>query len=363
MDLDVGGKTSLLIADDDRDIRFFTKVTLEEDVGDFEVLEAEDGSEALAMMESERPDLVLLDIQMPGLSGIDVLTEMARRKIDIPVVIITVLSDRETVIDAMTGGALHFINKPFEISELVSAISLAFKRHKDQYADRLEHEYAFINAITHEMRTAVQAIQSFSSFALEDLTKSDTDAARDSCFEIAKGADRLGTLVEQVLVLSKIESGSVVYRIERHDLAEMVRETIASLRPLIQGKGIEVRLSAPARLDVEFDRQRLWQVVTNIINNAIKFTPEEGRIEIELDDDNGACRLVVSDSGCGIPEAELDAVFERFYQSTTTVNRYAGTGLGLAICYEIIRDHHGRIEAANNPDGGARITVELPKRH
>jgi signal transduction histidine kinase len=172
----------------------------------------------------------------------------------------------------------------------------------------------------------------------------------------------MGKMVEGLLAISRLETGEAVVNVSRFDLSQLVAATAEQIALLAEEKSITVRCQAPDPVEVTGDRFRLQQVIVNLLDNAIKYTPAGGHIELNTSAAGGDALLVVADDGPGIPPEALPHVFERFFRAdsvrTHSVN---GTGLGLSIVRSICLAHGGTVEAANRPGGGCRVAVRLPR--
>ena len=228
----------------------------------------------------------------------------------------------------------------------------------------------FLANMSHEIRTPLHGILSFARFGrgkMEGSRPADADARdaklRDYFEKIGVSGERLLTLVDDLLDLAKLEAGRMEFRFERQDARRVVACVVDEVASLVSERSLELSLDAPAEpIDAELDATRLMQVVRNLISNAVKFSPAGGRVLVEAAAIPGEAAFLVrvTDEGPGIPEAELESVFEKFVQSSATKSGAGGTGLGLPICRRIVKGHHGRIHAANRPGGGSVFTVELP---
>jgi signal transduction histidine kinase len=185
---------------------------------------------------------------------------------------------------------------------------------------------------------------------------------------ITRAGERLLSLLNDLLDLSKMEAGRMEYKIERADLKDVVAHALMELDPLIKAKNLETQVRLDEHTDALFDKAHLMQVLINLVSNAIKFSKAGGHIGIDLSGDrlgNGEqgvrCRVV--DEGPGIPDEELKTVFDKFVQSTKTKTGKGGTGLGLAICDHIVKAHGGAIWAENAKPHGAVFTFVIPKGH
>ncbi len=219
----------------------------------------------------------------------------------------------------------------------------------------------FLASMSHELRTPMHGILSFAELGIKRMESLSQEKLSQYLENIQTSGNRLLFLLNDLLDLSKLEAGKMRLDIAPLNLVDLVQacinEQAIQLHENQLGCELVTNLSG-ARCDC--DRNRIHQVVSNVLSNAIKFSPEGGRIEIGLESVEGGFRVEVADQGIGIPEAERDQIFDKFYQSARSRNHSGGTGLGLAICREIIELHGGRIWAENNAEGGSRILFELP---
>lgn len=288
-----------------------------------------------------------------------------------------------------SGRAMRFVGGHIDVTEF-RRVQDALRRHRDE----LEQEVAsrtrelmgakiaaeeanrskseFLANMTHELRTPMHAILSFSRLGRERLPQVE-NAEKVAVYldRINASGERLLVLVNDLLDLSKLEAGRMRYEFARYDLREIVDAAVIELSALARDKDIDLQLPGGYLPEhVWCDSLRIGQVVRNLIGNAIKFTAPGRAITLAFaeatlpDGASGevpACRFSVRDEGIGIPEGELELVFEKFVQSTASKTGAGGTGLGLSICREIVLHHGGRIWAEHNADGGACFTFELPR--
>ena len=225
----------------------------------------------------------------------------------------------------------------------------------------------FLANMSHELRTPMHAILSFASFGLEEIDTAEKEEQIKYFSRIKDSGNRLLTLLNNLLDLSKLESGKMEYTMQKHDLRKTLESAIKEFEGLVQKKHLNYVLEdTRSALTSIYDNNRIMQVINNLLSNAIKFSPENSIITAILDNttlpesNTPAVRLRVCDQGMGIPDTELEVVFDKFVQSSKTRTGAGGTGLGLAICKEIIAGHDGRIWASNNETGGACFTFLLP---
>jgi two-component system sensor histidine kinase ChiS len=235
----------------------------------------------------------------------------------------------------------------------------------------LKAKTEFLNNISHEVRTPIQGVTAISQGLVEHWSSFDENRRYDLAKEIARNSDRLFSLVNSLLDLSQFEATKMTFNLQPNDLEVIVAEIIEECKPLWTGKGLEVGLIKAKGINTitNFDPIKIGQVVRNLLANAIKFT-SEGKIIINLSestakyvDGRKAKGLLcsVKDEGIGVPEEELEEIFNPFTQSSRTKTGAGGTGLGLAICHEIIRAHNGKVWVENNKsEKGATFKFIIP---
>ncbi len=263
---------------------------------------------------------------------------------------------------AMDKGTVRWDGMMLDVTEAkIAEQQIADALTKAEDASRAKS--MFLANMSHEIRTPLHGILSFADFGKKKVGKVD-EAKLKSYFEkIDTSGNRLLKLVNDLLDLSKLEAGRMRFEFEDALLAMVVGGVVDEMGSLLANRGSRVQLHRPdGKVRAEVDALKLMQVVRNLLHNAVKFSPADKPIDVTIQDMGDTVRVEVRDQGCGIPEAELGAVFEKFIQSSTTNSGAGGTGLGLSICTEIIEGHHGRIWAENHPEGGARMFFEVPKK-
>jgi signal transduction histidine kinase len=226
--------------------------------------------------------------------------------------------------------------------------------------DRMKDD--FMSSVTHELRTPLSAIRAFSEILQDNPDVEPEERARFIAIIVSE-TERLTRLVNQVLDLAKIESGTADWRTERVDLGELIQQSVDSTEQLFHDKDANVDFSLPDRPAVLWgDRDRIMQVMLNLLSNAAKFVPEQsGSVRIDLKKNPDGILVSVSDNGSGIPADELPVIFERFRQGGGGHEKPVGTGLGLPISRRIIEHLGGRIWAESAPGEGATFSFILPK--
>ncbi len=222
----------------------------------------------------------------------------------------------------------------------------------------------FLSVMSHELRTPLHSIKGFVDIILMGKTGPVTETQRDFLATVQQQTGHLQRLIDDLLEFSRMEAGQVKLRIGPVALRQIVAQVVSKLTPLAESAGLHIINSIPPDFPViEGDQMRLEQVLTNLVENAIKFTPQGGSVTVGGEEKDAEVHLWVQDTGIGIPPAELERIFDRFYQVDGGENRlYRGTGLGLTICRHIVAHHRGQIWAESDGQHGSTFHFVLPKR-
>jgi signal transduction histidine kinase len=226
-------------------------------------------------------------------------------------------------------------------------------------ANRTKSE--FLANMSHELRTPLHGILSFAGFGLKRAATAPPAKLRDYFQQIEQSGRVLLLLLNDLLDLAKWEAGRMPCEFRCVDLCALLATVVDEFRSLTAEKHLTIHfdpLDGPG--DLLLDPTKILQVLRNLLSNAVKFSPDGGHIELSLQSDAQSVVVGVRDHGVGIPEAELETIFDQFVQSSRTKTGAGGTGLGLAICREIVTAHQGRIWAENRPEGGAALFFTLP---
>jgi signal transduction histidine kinase len=252
-----------------------------------------------------------------------------------------------------------------EIGELATAFN--------RMADRLQESIEFIRRdrdrsrdfladVSHELRTPVAALRTFNEL-LQDGAVEDPATRQEFLETSRQQIERLDWLASNLLELSKLESGLVSLDLRPDDLRAVVEGAVQQAEPGARRKGVDLNFELPAEpIRQRHDAQRLGQVLSNLIGNAVKFTPSGGNVRVTLRPARGGARLTVRDTGVGIDASELPKVFDRFFRgSRSTELRASGSGLGLSIARSIVEMHGGRIGIESRLGRGTEVEIFLPR--
>ncbi len=227
-----------------------------------------------------------------------------------------------------------------------------------------ERKSAFVSIASHEIRTPLTSMKGFVENMLAGVTGDLRERQALYLTRVKYNIERLTRTLNDLLDLSRIEAGHVELRLADVSLTEVTAEALDNLRPQAEAKSLVLETTAPSPLaPVRGDRDKILQILTNLIHNAIKFTPSSGRISISLTAvENSAIQVCVADTGCGIAAEEVSNVFDRFYRSDSGTTEVRGAGLGLAITKSLVDLHRGRIWVESTVGSGSRFSFTLPTR-
>jgi len=370
----------ILVVDDEKEIRDFLFKALSRIVG-FHVELAENGQEALKKIEKENFDLVLTDLKMPDPDGLQLVSEIAKSKPEILTVLMTGHGTIDSALEAMKRGASDYLTKPLNLEEMFVRLQKVleekqrFVRLKD-FATQLEKaneelkridemKSEFVSVASHELRTPLAAIKNAVQLILQGKTGEINENQKKFLSMADRNISRLTNILNDLLNLSKIESGKIEMKIEELDPRALTEFILSSLRPQAEGRSIQLKMEIEKKLpSVYGDREKVEQILTNLVGNAIKFTPEGGEISVSArPSPRGGNKLAISvrDSGIGISEDQQEKIFEKFHQVEGSLHRsVTGTGLGLAITKGLVEAHHGEIWVESEMGKGSTFTFTLP---
>jgi PAS domain S-box-containing protein len=236
---------------------------------------------------------------------------------------------------------------------------LKARNEEVERANRLKSE--FLSGMSHELRTPLHTITGFTELLEEELEGPLNEKQHRFVRLIHQDSQHLLALINDVLDLSKIESGRLELQRETFPLRESLEETIAAVRPRGDAKSIQIECVVPDAMNLYADRLRFRQILYNLLSNAVKFTPEGGRIRVEVARNGRFMEVSVTDTGIGIALSEQVSVFDKFYQvGQRQAGGHEGTGLGLAITQHLVEEHGGSIGLQSEPGKGSRFTLSIP---
>lgn len=392
----------VLIADDEEeDLRFLSELVR----GDgFTVQEARSGTQAEALLQERKFDLVITDLVMPGMSGFEVIRLAHKSNPDAICIAMTGFGSLESAVDALRQGAYSYMLKPCDPGTVRNCLQRGLEkqrltkelRQRNQELERLNRELdskvqeateelralnqrmltemaslrevdqlktAFLNNVSHDLKSPLTTIIGYAEFLLESAAPA-LDAEKRTCLEtLRKSADHMQYLINQLVEAARLTSGKIALELQELELGQVLEEAAALTRGQMAAKGIrfELRREPAAPVKLRADRGRMMQILSNLLGNACKFTPNGGRIELSASGEDKQVHFCVSDSGIGIAPEHHARIFERFYQVDRSPSKaFKGLGLGLRIAKDLVELHGGRIWVESRPGQGSQFHFSIP---
>ncbi len=328
----------------------------------FDVTVASNGVEALDVVNRARPDLILTDVMMPHMDG-HALCDAVRRREDlsaIPFVFLTAKGQKEDRLRARELGADDYLTKPFEVDDLLSVVRARLKRVAEITSEserRLRAPVA--DSISHELRTPLTIIQGLVSI-LQSQPELDPETQRELLKTVHENGDVLNKLVENLLSLKSADSGDPLPTWDL-DLRDVLLSVCRNFRDACQKKRLVFGATLPASLpSVRGNRGALLLLFSNVLDNAVRYTPDGGRVEIAVALEGEAVAVTIRDTGVGLNGSAIPHVFEPFYRDEPAGRESPGLGLGLSIALKLTRVHAGSLDIASKKHQGTAVTVRLP---
>jgi signal transduction histidine kinase len=354
---------TILLVDDEAIIRDLCARTLR----DYRILTAADGEEALRLFRQGGVDLVLTDVMMPRMGGIELLDKIKELEPTAVVIIMTGYAEKDVILNALKANADDFIAKPLNLLQLRTAVEkvLVKKALKEEIAnlrsmDRLKTN--FLSLISHKFRTPITAISLFLQNLGSGVFDPDDPEFRRHTSLIYEEACYLESLVADLLNFSTVMAASDKLTMLSCKPHELVKQALAESREAPRKPEIRLDLTLPELSPLVLDCEKIVFVVRELIDNAFKFT-EAGTIRVMLRPMGGGLEIEVKDTGCGIDPADLPKVFEKFYQvDREKSGQVRGFGLGLYYAREFVKLHGGTLVLESIPGAGTRAVITLPSR-
>ena len=374
----MGGPLNVLLVDDEPKICQLLQQILV--ARGCQVRIAHDGLEALHAFQQEPAEVVITDIRMPKLNGIELLRELKHLDPLINIVVITAYPSIEGAVDAMREGACDFITKPFDIAQIQAILyrcqqrlslarqlrtagegALKLEELNRRLADLNDLKSQFLAALSHEINTPL-CLMSEWMYLLSDGTLGPLGSDQQQALSVLIAAyERLHRLLQQLIDL--MQGGQITLQRQRVSAQELLRTALAAILPKASIRSISVVAHLPeTEIPLEIDRRRCEAAFEYLLDNAVKFNQERGRVEVELKGLADTVQVTIQDTGIGIPPAELEKVFTAFYQIDRRLNRaYDGAGIGLTLAKRYMELHGGALELRSESEQGTTVVATLPR--
>jgi len=361
-------KKRIIVIDDDPVMRLSCFKILDKE--GYLVETYEDGEQGLKAIEKQKPDLLVIDLKMPKIGGMEVIARVHEIDPEICIVVITGYATIGTAVDAMKAGAYDFLPKPFTPDELRLIVSRGIERSElAEQSRRLKQEKEnlqrrFLTFVSHQLQSPLVAVQQYLD-VLKHLGDSPDKQSLQNEW-INRSLDRIKELISIIrdwLTISKIESGQFVECLGRVAVKPIIDDLVQTYAEQAKEKNITMISNLENNLpDLKAHDECLKMLFSNLIVNAIKYNKPNGTIKISAKDEADNLIISVSDTGIGIPDDKLDLIFEEFYRvKDESTKNISGTGLGLPICKKIINELGGKIAVESQYNKGTSFQVFLPK--
>ncbi len=373
----------ILIVDDKESNLFAFKKTL--GVFDFEITTACSGQQALEIILKNEFAVILMDVQMPEMDGLET-AELMRIHTNTPIIFITAYrKERQYVFQGYESGAVDYIFKPVDSYVLRGKISAfvemyqqkqalkkalqdqeilaeQLKKTSEQLSEKNQQMNQFVGILSHDLRSPFNTMLSFARLLQERITELDPDQEiLDMLAAIERTGVRAFELVDEVLELIAIEKGQLHIELQRCDLNQLLQYVVADLRPAFEEKKIKLIYENTGSHFVAADPQKLNQILDNLLNNAIKFTPQSGKVTVRTIPQEDGVQVEISDTGVGIAPEKIPLLFEKHHKiSTSGTKGEKGTGFGLPLVHELLQAHHAQLHVQSEEGKGSSFSFVLP---
>ena len=359
----------VLVVEDDKDLVHMLDYNLSK--RGYHTITALNGLAACQLIEEEKPDLILLDIMLPGLNGWEIcgiIRSHEHEQIsEIPIIMLTALGSVEDKLKGIEMGADDYISKPFSVKEVLLKVDRLIgreikKKHLDTEVKKLEAMEAqrtdFQNMLFHELKNQLVIIGGYSKRIAEKHFL--TPEKHRHCAEVIRESSHsLNSLTEEVLLLSRVEACEYPLPVEEISIEEAVRHIISVLSKQAGEKGISIHFEQTGNIpEMRLNPTAVKLVLSNLIENAVKYSPERSAITVRIGLKRGmGVTVEVEDRGHGIPEKEREKIFDRFYRGENVKNQTKGTGMGLYIAKTLIESMGGAIRLESKDRHGSCFSV------
>ena len=363
----ISEKATILVIDDEKAMRDSCCQVLTKDR--YRTETAENADSGLQKIREIKPDLVLVDLKMPGLSGMELLEKIGDIDPNIVSIVITGYATIESAVEAMKRNAYDFLPKPFTPDQLriVTRRGLE-KRALTVEAAKLQREKEmmrdnFVILVSHQLRSPLASAKQYLAVILAGFAGDVANKQKEMIKDATKRIDELLKLVDDWLDISHIEAGKFTEKFEPVALTPVLSKTVKLLQPAAQLKKVRLQMQPPDSLSVVHgDEESLKQAFMNLISNAINYNKEKGTVTVSTTEHDDCLVVEVSDTGIGISQENLSFIFDQFFRVKAKETRsITGSGLGLPIAKRIIEAHKGAIKVVSELGKGTTFSVFLPK--
>lgn len=348
----------------------------------YEVLAARDGRAALEAVVAQRPDLILLDIKMPGMDGYEVCEGLKAHPEtrEIPVIFISALNQVEDIVKAFQGGGVDYITKPFQFEEVLARVQTHLKIIQQQQQLMMQQEQIeamrqrdrerfdtitkmrdqFVRAAAHDLKNPLTLVTGYASMMKRFNEIRSDPQLKESVEQIEIAGNEMMELITDMLDVIRIQNG-IELQLVSTQMNDLIAEQVNAHNLAAEQRQITLNLSLPEEdVVMDVDRRLIQRLVENLVSNALKYSPDGSRIDVVASVAENQFIFSVQDDGYGILPDDLPHIFDPFYRASTPAKNIEGTGLGLSIVKEIVDQHRGVVDVESIQGQGTTFTVYLP---
>jgi len=365
-------KNKVLIVDDNtNNLSVLGNILLS---NNFAVQVAENGNAAIQMVKKKQPDLILLDINMPGISGYEVCKILKEDKstANIPIIFLTAYSETENIVEGFKLGAVDYITKPFRTEELMARVNTHIELKNAKTSLELKNtELQHLNAtkdklftiIAHDLRGPIGNLTNYIELLKNMHRQWSQEKVERWIDDMENIASESQFLLENLFNWSSSQLNEIKVKPCINDITNVIQQVLNQIANLAEAKNQEIRFIDNGPVIGCFDPEMISIVIRNIVSNAIKFTQRDGKIEISTFEQNDKIVLTIADNGIGIPKEKIDDLFKNVQlQSTYGTEREKGSGFGLLLCHEFITLNNGEISITSEINKGSEFRIVLPQK-
>jgi two-component system sensor histidine kinase/response regulator len=334
----------------------------------FSVIEAENAETGLQIIETQKPDMAILDLNLPGMSGLELLVKLVENKIDILVIMMTAYASLETAVEATRNGAYDFLAKPFSPAELKNLVRKAsgrilYKRQARALAEEKKKlRFEFISILAHELKSPLAAIQGYLNIVHEKIL-GDELAVYDPMIERSLiRLEGMKKLIFDLLDLTRIESEQRKREFTSVNICEHAKKAIETSALAAKEQNITINFHGPENISMNADVLEIDIILNNLVSNAVKYNKQNGTVDVDISENQNFVIIKVSDTGIGMKEEETKKLFKDFVRIKNDQTRnIIGSGLGLSTVNKLVQMYNGKISVQSEFSKGSVFPVELAK--
>jgi signal transduction histidine kinase len=374
-------KDNILIVDDEpNNLKVLYNLLID---NDYDVQAARDGRTALQAAQETPPDLILLDIKMPEMDGYEVCEHLKadERTREIPVIFISALNQTEDIVKAFTIGGVDYITKPFQFEEVRARVNThltikhqrehvmmqqkqieAMRQRDRELFDKLtDMREQFVRSAAHDLKSPLSLIGGYASLMTKFEEVRSNPQIMECVDEISASCDEMLHLITSMLDYIRLQA-AIGPSFTAVDLVSLAEQELQKYQKQANQRDIKIEpVVENEELLVNVDPKLIARVIDNLLSNAIKYSPDSTTVTVKIEQDKHSAALHITDQGSGIPEYDLQTIFQPFYRtSEASKSNISGTGLGLSIVKEIVEQHYGRVQVESAIGKGSTFSFYLP---